>query len=139
MREPRSYHGLYRALAFGLSVGLIGLWIAFSYGIFTRADRMPAPAAIMLPIFYCSVALGAARAALKDEPIVLIIAGGVSLMPMGLLLLLIPGPSRWIAAFDVALIALGVLILRSHPGRDADAADAAEALEPAEAADVVEA
>jgi len=126
MRTPRSHHRLYRALAFGLSVGLIGLWIAFSYGIFIRADRMPAAAAIMLPIFYCSVAIGAARAALKDEPIVLIIAGGISLLPMGLLLLLIPGPSRWIAAFDVALIALGVVLLRSHPGQDEGVEEAVE-------------
>jgi hypothetical protein len=77
----------------------------------------------MLPIFFCIVAASAARAALRDEPVVMIVAGGLSLMPGGLFLVSMPGFTRWIAVFDVAIVALGVLLLRSHPGDDLEVSD----------------
>lgn len=109
-----------RSIALVLALAAIGLWIGFAVQIFALADGMPAPGGIMLPFFFGSVALGAVFGAARDEPVVLILAGGISLFPGGLLLLMIPGPARWIALIDVVLILLGLSMIRV-PDRDPEA------------------
>jgi hypothetical protein len=118
-----------RSLALVLALATIGLWFLFSAEIFALSDGMPAPGGIMLPLFYGSVALGAAFGSVRDEPVVLVLAGGLSLFPGGLLLLMIPGPSRLIALIDIALIILGVWMMRSprEPATPPDAGSSAPA------------
>jgi hypothetical protein len=115
---------VYRRVAFVLALTVIGLWIKFAAGIFFRSGTLPAPGGIMMPIFYCVVAATAARAAVRDEPLVLIIAGAFSFFPGGLFLVFIPGTTRFIALCDLTLVVLGVLLLRSHSGKDVDAEEA---------------
>lgn len=122
----QSRRNLYRGAAFVLALIVIGLWITFAVGVFAGGGTLPAPGGIMLPVFYCVVAATAARAAIKDEPLVLIIAGGLSLVPGGLFLVFIPGTTRFIALCDVTLVVLGVALLRSHPGKDVDAEESAQ-------------
>jgi hypothetical protein len=73
----------------------------------------------MLPVFFCSLALGAALGGARGEGIQVAIAGGLSLVPMGILLVLFPGSPRLIGTFDIALIVLGVLLIRSDPANEA--------------------
>jgi hypothetical protein len=103
-----------RAVVVAVAATLIALWVRFGYVVFTTAQNRPAPAAIMLPVFFCVVALGAALAALQGDAIKIAIAGGISLLPTGLFLLLFPGTARFIPLLDVALIALGVALMRSE-------------------------
>jgi len=115
---------LLRVLVVVVAVSLIALWIRFAHGIFTGSQSMPAPAGIMLPVFFCVVALGAGMAALRGEGVSVALAGGISLVPMGLLLVLFPGSPRMIGMLDLSLIALGILLMRTEgpgePTADAD-------------------
>ena len=111
--------GVLRGAVVLIAVSLIYLWIQFARDIFARSGNMPAAAAIMLPIFFCSLALGAALGGARGEGIQVAIAGGLSLVPMGVLLVLFPGSPRLIGTFDVVLIVLGVLLIRSDPANEA--------------------
>ena len=106
-----------------IAVALIALWIRFGYSIFTTSQSQPAPAAIMLPIFFCVVALGAALGAIRGEGVTVALAGGLSLVPMGVLLVFFPGGPRMIGLLDVSLIALGVSLMRTERPTPDDAVD----------------
>jgi hypothetical protein len=118
---------VFRGAVVVISLALIALWIRFGYGMFTTSQQVPAPAAIMLPVFFSVVALGAGMAALRGEGVTIALAGGLSLVPMGLLLVFFPGSPRAIGLLDICLIALGVVLMRGeNPRVDADdEADAA--------------
>jgi len=103
-----------RGLGALVAAALVVLWILFVRNVFLMADQRPAPAAFMFPILFFTLAISGGVAALKDEPIRVIIAGGLSLFPAGLLLAFIPGPSRLIAILDLALLLIGILLLRSE-------------------------
>jgi len=105
---------LLRSVAGVLALTAIALWILFALEVFTLAGTMPAPSGIMLPMFYGGVAAGAVWAAVRDEPVVLVITGGISLFPAGLFLLMFPWPARGMALIDIALIVLGVLLMRDR-------------------------
>ena len=109
--EPRD---VLRGVVVAVAATLVALWIRLGYEVFTTAQNRPAPAAIMLPVFFCVVALGAALAAVQGDAIKIAIAGGISLLPMGLFLLLFPGSARFIPLLDMALIGLGVILMRSE-------------------------
>jgi hypothetical protein len=96
------------------SLSIIALWIRFGRFVFSEAQNRPAPAAVMLPIFFSGVALGAAFAAVRGDGIKVALAGGVSMVPMGLFLLLFPGYPRLISLLDVSLIVFGIVIMRGE-------------------------
>jgi hypothetical protein len=105
---------LLRGLGAIVAASLVVLWILFVRNIFLMSELRPAPAAFMFPILFFTLAVSGGVAALKDEPIRVIIAGGLSLFPVGFLLAFIPGPSRLIGIFDLVLLTIGVLLLRSE-------------------------
>ena len=109
-----SYRPLLRGLAVLVAAGLVILWALFVRNVFLMSDLRPAPAAFMFPILFFTFAISGGVAALRDEPIRIIIEGGLSLFPAGLLLAFIPGPSRWIAVLDLLLLVAGILLLRSE-------------------------
>src|SRR5690349_15145085 len=89
-----------RGLAVLVAVALIALWITFAREMFKVSQGQPAPAAIMMPVFFCTLAMGAGLAALRGEGISVALAGGLSIFPMGLFLLLYPGPTRYVGMMD---------------------------------------
>jgi hypothetical protein len=105
---------LLRGLGAIVAASLVVLWILFVRNIFLMSELRPAPAAFMFPIFFFTLAVSGGVAAVRDEPIRVIIASALSLFPAGLLLAFIPGPSRLIAILDLALLVIGVLLLRSE-------------------------
>jgi hypothetical protein len=107
---------------------VIVLWILFARGIFVGSQGQPAPAAIMLPVFFCSLGLGAGLAALRGEGVSIALAGGLSLFPMGIFLVVMPGPTRIIGMLDVALIATGIAIMRRENRALAERAEDADEL-----------
>jgi hypothetical protein len=98
-----------------VALGLIGLWISFARALFASTQFMPAPGGVMLPILFCVFALGAALAAWRGEGVSVALAGGLSLVPMGIVLLFFPGPARVVPLFDLTLIVLGVALMRNDP------------------------
>jgi hypothetical protein len=106
-----------------VALAIIALWIRFAYVVFTASQNRPAPAAIMLPIFFCAVALGAGLAAVAGDGIKVALAGGISLVPMGLFLLVFfPGAAKLIGLLDMSLIALGVVLMRGDGPAAGDSA-----------------
>jgi hypothetical protein len=101
-----------RALAGGAALALLGLWIALVAWVVMEAGYRPAPAVFMLPIFYLSLIVWAGVAAVRNEPVVLILTGGLSFLPTGLILLFMPGFARWIGILDLTLVAIGFTLLR---------------------------
>lgn len=82
---------------------------------------MPAPALFTLPIFFFSLAIWGLVAAVRDEPVKLILAGVLSFVPIGLYLLFMPGFARWIGILDLGLVGVGVALLRETGQADAHA------------------
>ena len=41
------------------------------------------------------------------------LAGGLSLVPVGLYLMLFPGPTRWIGLLDAGMLVIGVALARA--------------------------
>lgn len=104
-----------RALGVAAAVALIGLWARFAYLIFQEGPGPPAPGGVMLPVLFSVVSLGAALASWRGDGIQVLLAGGLSLMPMGVIvLLLFPGVPRFIGVLDVALIVIGGLLIRAE-------------------------
>jgi len=97
-----------------VSAGIVILWILFVRSIFLMSELRPAPAAFAFPILFFALAISGGVASLRDEPIRVIIAGGLSLFPAGILLAFIPGPSRWIGILDAVLLLIGIVLLRSE-------------------------
>jgi len=121
---------LLRGVAGVLALAALALWILFAVELFSLSGGMPAPSGIMLPLYYCCVAAGAFWAAVRDEPVVLVLAGGISLVPGGLFLLMFPGPSRGVALIYIALIVLGVILMRSRPEPEPEGPTARPSGEP---------
>jgi len=103
-----------RALGALIALTLLILWFFLVRYIFQQAGGQPAPAVLMLPLLFFSLAISAGVAALRDEPMVMVIAGGLSLFPMGVFLLFMPGFPRWIGILDICLVALGVILVRQQ-------------------------
>ena len=101
---------------------LIALWVYFARGFYASSTGRPPPAVFMLPVFYCLLAGSAALSALRGEGFPVVIAGGLSLVPAGVVLAFVPGPTRWIALLDVLLIAAGVVLMRAEPVGEAESA-----------------
>lgn len=101
-----------------MALALLPLWTALVVYLFTAAGNQPAPGVIMLPILFFSLAIWALLAAFRDEAIVLVLAGGLSFVPIGLFLLFMPGFARWIGLLNLGLVAAGVVLLRTEPERD---------------------
>jgi len=101
-----------RMLGVLMAVALLILWFFLVRYLFQQAGGRPAPAVLMLPLLFFSLAISAGRAALRDEPMVMVIAGGLSLFPMGIFLLFMPGFPRWIGILDIGLVLVGVTLLR---------------------------
>lgn len=120
-RVPR--RNLLRGAGVLLAFGLMALWLVFAWEIFTAAGTLPAPGGIMLPLFFCSLGLGAALAAVRGEGAIVALAGALAL-PISLLLLPFPGVTRGIGLLDLGLIAVGIALMRAHdPALDHAAAD----------------
>jgi hypothetical protein len=103
-------------------IALIVLWIFLISYLVRESDFQPAPAVVMLPLLFFSLAVWAGVSAVRDEPIVILLAGGLSFVPLGIFLLFMPGFVSWIGILDLGLIGSGVLLLRGH-GQDEDAVD----------------
>lgn len=104
-----------------MALVLLGLWVALANYLFEIGGNQPAPAVILLPLLFFGLAAWALVASVQDEPIMLVLAGGLSFVPIGLFLLFFPGPFRWIGILDLALVATGVALLvlerrASEPG-----------------------
>jgi len=100
-----------------MALTLLALWIALVLHLFSASGNQPAPAVIMLPVLFFSLAIWALVSALRDEGMVLVLAGGLSFVPIGLFLLFMPGFARWIGFLNLGLVAAGIALLRSEPER----------------------
>jgi len=103
-----------RGAVVGMVIALIILWIFLIRYLVLESDHQPAPAVVMLPILYFSLAIWAGASAVRDEPIVILLAGGLSFVPLGIFLLFMPGFVSWIGILDLGLIGSGLLLLRGH-------------------------
>jgi hypothetical protein len=117
-----------RVAAVVLAVALIQLWTPVARDVLAQSEALPPPSGVLMPIFFGCLALGAGVSGARGDGVPLAIAGGLSLVPMGFVLLLFPGPARLIGLFDVALIVLGVLLVRT----DDRAPEPEEAPDPAD-------
>jgi hypothetical protein len=108
------------------AVTLIALWIVFFRSLLaTSLGRLP-PGAFLLPLLFCSLALGAARAALRGHGITVLLTGVFSLFPMGIFFVAMPGVTRVIGVLDLLLIATGIATIRRQ-NRAFDRAEAESA------------
>ncbi len=115
--------GIALRVAAGLmALGLIVLWVLFATELIEQAGAEPPKALLILPSLFVGLAVWAAWGAFRGEPVILILAGGLSLVPTGIVLLLMPGPARWIGILQIGLIAVGVVLLRW--GREGEASAA---------------
>ena len=108
-------------LAFLISLGLIVLWLLFLRMAFTTGPDgipmprgTPAPGAFIVTGLFGAVALAGGIAALKDVPVGVAITGAVSLVPVGLYLMLFPVPTRLIGLLDVAMLVIGIVLIRTE-------------------------
>lgn len=103
-----------RMLGVLIALALLVLWFFLVRYIFQQAGGQPAPAVLMLPLLFFGLAISAGVAAVRDEPMVMAICGGLSLFPMGVFLLFMPGLPRWIGFLDICLVVLGVILIRQQ-------------------------
>jgi len=113
-RRPLVGRKTLRMLGVLIALALLVLWFFLVRYIFQQAGGQPAPAVLMLPLLFFSLAISAGVAALRDEPMVMAICGGLSLFPMGIFLLFMPGFPRWIGILDIGLVVLGVILIRQQ-------------------------
>jgi hypothetical protein len=95
-----------------IAVTLVVLWVLLVIQVFRMAGYQPAPAVFMLPIFFVSLACWGLVASIRKEPVVLVLAGGLSFLPVGAFLLFMPGFPRWIGILDLVLVGIGVGLMR---------------------------
>jgi len=95
-----------------MALGLIVLWVLFATQLLGEAGAEPPKALLILPLLFVGLAVWAGWGAVRGEPVILILAGGLSLIPTGAVLLLMPGIARWIGILQIGLIAVGVVLLR---------------------------
>jgi hypothetical protein len=105
-----------------MALGLIVLWVLFATDLIEQAGAEPPKALLILPTLFVGLAVWAGWGAVRGEPVILILAGGLSLFPTGVVLLLMPGIARWIGILHIGLIAVGVVLLRW--GREGEASAA---------------
>lgn len=111
------------ALAVLSALALVVLWVLLG----AVGPAVPGSAGASLPdaalppillgvAIFSALALAGGAAALRDAPVVVVLCGGISLVPVGLYSLLMPFPFRLIGVLDVVLLVAGVMLLRSGPG-----------------------
>lgn len=113
------------AMALLAALALVALWVLLGVvgpAVPGSAGTAP-PDAALPPILlgvaiFSALALAGGMAALRDAPLVVVLCGGISLMPVGLYTLLMPFPFRLIGVLDVVLVVAGVMLLRSGPGEE---------------------
>lgn len=105
------------------AVGILIGWVFFVRAAFggvpTGPDVLgmpnspgrPPTGAILVAVLFVGLAISAANAAVRDVPIVVLLTGGLSLVPMGLYLSLFAGAGRMIALCDLGIVAFGVALL----------------------------
>jgi hypothetical protein len=105
-----------RAVAALCALALVLQWVLFVREVFAAASGMPAAGAFVVALVFTGLALSGGVAAVRDVPIVVALAGGLSLVPVGIYLILFPGPTRWIGLLDVVMMAIGVALARADRG-----------------------
>jgi hypothetical protein len=96
-----------------MALFLLVLWAFLVRFLFQESGQQPAPALIFLPPFFFGLAAWCGVAAIRDEPVLLVLAGGLSLVPTGVFFLFMPGFARWIGILNLGLVIAGVILLRS--------------------------
>lgn len=96
-----------------MALSLVVLWVFLVQYLFQVSGQQPAPALLLLPPFFFGLAAWAGIAAIRDEPVLVVLAGGLSLVPTGVFLLFMPGFVRWIGILNLGLVVVGVILLRS--------------------------
>jgi len=108
---------LLRTAAGLMALVLLGLWVHFVFFyLLELTGNQPTPAVVFVPLLFLGMAVRAGMAAIRDEPGMLVLTGGISLVPIGLVLLFLPGLPRWIGILDLGLVASGVLLLVGERG-----------------------
>ena len=102
-----------RAAAALCALALALQWIRFVREVFAAASGMPAAGAFVVALVFTGLALSGGVAAVRDVPVVVALAGGLSLIPVGLYLMLFPGPTRWIGLLDAGMLVIGVALVRA--------------------------
>ncbi len=96
-----------------IALALIAYWIRFARDTIAGSiGGMVAPGAFLVPVLFSGVAIAAGVSALKDNGVAVALSGMLSLVPVGLYLLLFPR-MRPIGLLDIALVAVGIAMLRS--------------------------
>jgi hypothetical protein len=108
-----------------MALTLVVLWVFLVRYLFQQSGQEPAPAVLLLPLLFFSLAIWAGVAAVRDEPVLVLLAAGLSLVPTGLFLLFMPGFARWIGILNLGLLVIGVILLRwpGEAGWEASAPD----------------
>lgn len=102
-----------RFVAGASGIGVAVLWAVVALG--SPGGRL---AAVSGPPFwlawaiFTALALVATATALRGSPVVALLAGLVSLFPVGLYLLVLPGVFRWIGVLDALLVLSAGVALR---------------------------
>lgn len=99
----------------GIALAIVALWIRFLQNVFAGAAGTPAPGAFLVPAIFSCLAVAGGVAALRREGVVVVVAGALSFVPVGLYLTLFGGAPRWIGVLDLALAAVGILMVRAEP------------------------
>ena len=102
-----------RAAAALCALTLVIQWIRFVHEVFAVASGMPAMGVFVVALVFTGLALAGGVAAVRDVPIVVVLAGGLSLIPVGFYLMLFPGPTRWVGLLDVGMLVIGVALVRA--------------------------
>jgi hypothetical protein len=103
---------LLRTAAGLMALALLGLWVRFVFFyLLELTGNQPTPAVVFVPLLFLGMAVRAGVAAIRDEPGMLVLTGGISFVPIGLVLLFLPGFPRWIGILDLGLVAAGILLL----------------------------
>ena len=92
------------------SLALTLQWIRFVREVFVAASGTPAAGAFLVALVFSGLAVSGGVAAVRDVPVVVALAGGLSLVPVGLYLSLFPGPTRWIGILDAGMLLIGVVL-----------------------------
>lgn len=111
---------LANALVVASALGLVALWILFALEGPSVGGTAPAPPtgaagpSVILGVgIFSALALAAAGAALRDAPLVVLLCGVISLVPVGLYTLVLPFPFRLIGILDLTFLIAGVASLRA--------------------------
>jgi hypothetical protein len=112
---------LLRGIAVGAALALLVLWVFLVRYLVIESQFQPAPGVLMLPILFFTLAVWAAVGAVRDESVVVLLAGALSLVPVGIFLLFMPSFPRWIGILDLGLVAVGCVLLATDPGGEAEA------------------